>query len=277
MVAFYKHDIAAWRGGTASLTHEQYRVYHVLVEQMMLEEGSILVHERMLSGLANMSTRSFRAVVDELVRGGKVFRDGDRLANGRVETELSAVRQNRQNASLGGRSRPVRDQFTTSSAEKKSRTGREHSANTPRTGRDVHGNPNEINGAGEAPLNTLISLKEKRREEVEKKEAPLFLTTFEKEAADEPPAIQKPDPRKELFDRGIELIVQSTGRPSSAVRSLVGRWLKHSDDNAVTVLRAIEAAIDYPAADPVSWIERRLNFKRDGTGPPRPQPRCMSV
>lgn len=168
MVAFYKHDIAAWRGGTASLTHEQYRVYHVLVEQMMLEEGSILVHERMLSGLANMSTRAFRAVVDELVRGGKVFRDGDRLTNGRVETELSAVRQNRQNASLGGRSRSVRDQFTTSSAEKKSRTSREHSANTPRTGHEEQGNPNEINGADEAPLLRHMNIREKRREEVEK-------------------------------------------------------------------------------------------------------------
>ena len=68
MVAFYKHDIAAWRGGTASLTHEQYRVYHVLVEQMMLDEGSILVHERMLAGLSNMSTRAFRSALDDLVR-----------------------------------------------------------------------------------------------------------------------------------------------------------------------------------------------------------------
>jgi uncharacterized protein YdaU (DUF1376 family) len=126
MVAFYKHDIAAWRGGTASLTHEQYRVYHVLVEQMMLEEGSVLVHERMLAGIAGMSTRSFRSVLDQLIRLGKVQPDGDRVTNGRAEIELSSVRRNRENAKTRGC-------FEWSSARKKSRNGREHSANRRET------------------------------------------------------------------------------------------------------------------------------------------------
>lgn len=110
------------------------------------------------------------------------------------------------------------------------------------------------------------------------KEAPLSLTTFEKEAEASLPA-QKPDPRKDLFDRGVREIVRRTGRAEGGVRGMVGKWLKHADDNAVIVLSAVDAAFDHDAADPVPWIERRLSFKRNGAGPGphKPQPRHLVV
>jgi uncharacterized protein YdaU (DUF1376 family) len=176
MVAFYKHDIAAWRGGTASLTHEEYRVYHVLVEQMMLEEGAILLHERMLSGLCNMSTRAFRSALDRLVRLGKIQNQDARLRNGRVHTELEAIHRNREHARLGGSSRGVRGQFGRFSGLNSPRTPDEPPANGPRTRPDEHTKPNEINVGPEPPLCVPTKPKreevEKRREEVDKKEKP---------------------------------------------------------------------------------------------------------
>jgi uncharacterized protein YdaU (DUF1376 family) len=102
MVGFYKHDVAAWRGGTASLTHEQYRVYHVIIEEIMVQEGPILPHERMLAGVANMSVRAFKAALNMLLEAGKLRLEGGRLTNVRAGKELDFVRNNRENAKTGG-------------------------------------------------------------------------------------------------------------------------------------------------------------------------------
>ena len=140
MVAFYKHDIAQWRSGTVALSDRAYRVYHVIVEEIMLNEGPVPLHERSLAGKANRSVRDFRAALDELVTFGKVsIRDGF-VTNSRAEKELSGIRTNREHASNGGRK----------SAEQRK-------------------NDNEINGTVQAPLELASKPKreEKRREEIE--------------------------------------------------------------------------------------------------------------
>jgi uncharacterized protein YdaU (DUF1376 family) len=148
MVSFYKHDIAAWRGGTASLTHEQYRVYHVIVEQLMLDEGPVRIHERMLAGLANMSVRAFRKALDELVAAGKLRPSGDQITNDRAENELVSIRNNRENAKTGG--------FSSGKARREQRETKEK--------------PNENNADAEAPLHS--SVKPKREEYREEKKEP---------------------------------------------------------------------------------------------------------
>ena len=55
MAHFYKHNITDWRDGTASLSDRAYRVYHIIVEQIMLNEGPILYHDKSLAGLSNRS------------------------------------------------------------------------------------------------------------------------------------------------------------------------------------------------------------------------------
>lgn len=150
MVAFYKHDIAAWRGGTASLSHEQYRVYHVIVEQLMLDEGPVYIHERMLAGIANMSVRAFRIALNDLIEAGKLVRNGDQISNFRAENELKSIRNNRENAKTGGIS----------------------SGNVRRKALEQTEKPNEINGSGEAPLPSDMKPKreEKTREEKTREE-----------------------------------------------------------------------------------------------------------
>lgn len=142
MVDFYKHNIAAWRGGTASLTHEQYRVYHVIIEEIMVQEGPILPHERMLAGLANMSVRSFRAAFEVLISAGKLRMECGRVTNVRAGKELEFVRNNRHNSKSGGIS--------------SGKTRRESSERLEKV--------NNNNDGGEAPLR--MKTKPKREEEI---------------------------------------------------------------------------------------------------------------
>ena len=75
----------------------------------------------------------------------------------------------------------------------------------------------------------------------------------------EPPALRAaPDSRAALFDRGLETLAQMTGRTPDSIRSLVGRWLKLADDEAVHVLAAIDDANRNRVADPKGWITARL-------------------
>jgi uncharacterized protein YdaU (DUF1376 family) len=103
MVQFYKHDIAPWRGGTVMLSDRAYRVYHVLVEEIMLNEGPAPLHERSLAGKANRSVRDFRAAMEELIGFGKITVRGGFVHNSRCENELNSIRTNREHASNGGR------------------------------------------------------------------------------------------------------------------------------------------------------------------------------
>ena len=69
------------------------------------------------------------------------------------------------------------------------------------------------------------------------------------------------DSKHELWGEGVP-ILQALG--VSNPRSIIGRWLKDTKDDAVTVLGAIQRARDVRVIDPVPWITRAIQ-----TGPPR--------
>ena len=50
-----------------------------------------------------------------------------------------------------------------------------------------------------------------------------------------------------------------TGKTPDSCRSLVGKWLKSVNDEAIYVLAAIEDAERNKIADPVPWINQVLN------------------
>lgn len=133
---FYKHDIVQWRGGTVGLSDRAYRVYHVLVEEIMLNEGPVPHHERSLAGKSNRSARDFRAALAELVAAGKVTIRAGMIENLRAEKELKSVRKLREHAAKGGR------------------TLRERSANGPRKVGELDEKHNDNNGALEAVLHS---------------------------------------------------------------------------------------------------------------------------
>lgn len=67
-----------------------------------------------------------------------------------------------------------------------------------------------------------------------------------------------PDPRTKLFNETLGTLAKITGKTPDSCRSLVGRWLKSVDDEAIHVIAAIEDAARNRVADPVAWINRTL-------------------
>ncbi|WP_123834236.1 hypothetical protein [Methylobacterium currus] len=66
------------------------------------------------------------------------------------------------------------------------------------------------------------------------------------------------DPRLDLFNRGKDTLQRMTGRPDPVVRALLGKWLRFCDDDALTIVLAIDAAVQHKPADAVSFIVGKL-------------------
>jgi 5-methylcytosine-specific restriction endonuclease McrA len=67
------------------------------------------------------------------------------------------------------------------------------------------------------------------------------------------------DIRGELFGQGLETLARITGKTPDSCRSLVGKWLKSVNDEAIHVKAAIQDAERNRVADPVAWINRALS------------------
>lgn len=80
--------------------------------------------------------------------------------------------------------------------------------------------------------------------------------------------LRSADPRRDLFDRGLKALARMTGKTPDSCRSLVGKWLKTVDDEAIQVLGAIEDAERNRIADPVAWINRALKPRGNSNGKP---------
>lgn len=89
------------------------------------------------------------------------------------------------------------------------------------------------------------------------------------------------DDREWLFDDGVKQLT-IWGKSDKASRSIIGKWLKSTNDNAELVRKAIQAAADRRVVVPVEWIEQGLkarmerndeqSTRQDRTHPPaRPQ------
>jgi hypothetical protein len=77
------------------------------------------------------------------------------------------------------------------------------------------------------------------------------------------------DHRKRLFNEGLEKLRAMTGKGPDACRSFVGKCLKASGDDAITVLGLIEDAERNQAVDPSAWIASRLKPTENTNGKPR--------
>lgn len=74
------------------------------------------------------------------------------------------------------------------------------------------------------------------------------------------------DVRADLFGKGLQSLASMTGKTPDSCRSLVGRWLKSVNDEAIHVLGAIEDAERNRVADPVAWINRALQPRQGPNG-----------
>jgi hypothetical protein len=71
------------------------------------------------------------------------------------------------------------------------------------------------------------------------------------------------DARTALFRAGLKSLQVMTGKPEGGCRTLVGKWLRDTKDNAKAVHNAILSAEENRVADPVPWIERSLRSAED--------------
>lgn len=66
------------------------------------------------------------------------------------------------------------------------------------------------------------------------------------------------DYRTVLFTEGRQSLQRQTGKREGQIRSLLGKWLKASNDDARRILDAILDAERQNVADPVAWVTRCL-------------------
>lgn len=76
------------------------------------------------------------------------------------------------------------------------------------------------------------------------------------------------DEREKLFSEGLRAVKRITGQPERNARALIGRWLKVTGDDCLTVGRLIEDAERDKRADPVAWIEAHFKPRPAGGAPP---------
>ncbi len=70
MVTWYKHDIPAWMDLTEGLGSAEYRVFHTVVQRIVLNDGPISIAEKSIAGCCNQSTRALRKSLTWLVDHG---------------------------------------------------------------------------------------------------------------------------------------------------------------------------------------------------------------
>jgi hypothetical protein len=77
------------------------------------------------------------------------------------------------------------------------------------------------------------------------------------------------DHRKRLFNEGLTTLGRLTGKGPDACRSFVGKCLRASSDDAVTVLGLIEDAERNRVVDPSAWIAARLKPTENHNAKPK--------
>lgn len=75
------------------------------------------------------------------------------------------------------------------------------------------------------------------------------------------------DSTHELWGEGTAILAQ-LGVPAKTIRPNIGRWLRDSKNDPVSVLGAIQRARDHRVIDPIPWITRAIQSKGIASGRP---------
>jgi uncharacterized protein YdaU (DUF1376 family) len=212
MVTFYKHHIPDWMEGTESLDDQEYRVYHVIVQLIYLNEGPILNHECGIAGRCRMHVLTYRKALRALLELKKLAMTEDgRIANLRATSELLSVNRNRTNAALGGvRSRSV-----------------------PKSPRK----PLENDDQPTASLFDMNSLKDKTRLDETREEKNQDGAPDSARSVGHAKGQAPSDGKKELYRRGEEVLGKNQG-------GLVTKLLKAKGDKIPLARAALEQAAE---------------------------------
>ncbi len=237
----YKRKPVLWIEGTRCLTNPERGVYADLVERMYALEADLYYDERDLAGFCNVTVRTFRNILQGLIKKGKIHvtEDGKLTAN-HVRTE----RETAMNIRETYRSRAIH-------GGKRSGEVRKSKALA-----EACGSTSPSPSPSPSPINKKDSL-----------------TTFGISPDGEPPG-KEFDPAKQLFDFGVQLLA-SYGIKNQKARALIGKWRKvrKDPDLMAILLRAgetrrfdivpfIEGSLRDQVKRPRSWVEQEREASR---------------
>lgn len=88
MADFYRMDPGAWDFGTASLSLEEEAAYLRIVNAIHKHKAPVPMQDRVLAGMFRSSTRKARALVEALVKAGKITIEDGLIWNDRARSDL---------------------------------------------------------------------------------------------------------------------------------------------------------------------------------------------
>jgi hypothetical protein len=66
------------------------------------------------------------------------------------------------------------------------------------------------------------------------------------------------DPREILWSHGVAYVKAKTGKTEAAAKSMIGKWLKDTEDDCALVLSKIRTARAERIGEPIAWITAAL-------------------
>lgn len=230
-VDFYPDEYIS--GVAGHLRADEQGVYWMVCSLIMSEGAPVEYSDRRLAGLCRVRPADIRRIVNRLVEVKKLTLDGGKLSQKRAQSEVERASNRIQTASENGAKggRPEKKHQQKQQTEK-------------------------AGGFSAEKLTTNYQLPTIEDSHSESKDS-----SFETGAG------APLDARTYLFQNCLQNLVRQTGKRESQLRSLLGRWLKLTGDDAQAVGEAIDEALADRMADPVAWLEARFRAR---DGPPRP-------
>lgn len=241
---FYKMEYEAWDEGTDRLTLEQEGAYLRFCHQMYRRKSSVVDDKLVLARLWKCHPNKAARLRADLIELGKIAETGDgHLTNTRVTQELDTRETQSTQRSNAGKTGGRRSGEVRRNALKNNDADEAIASSKTNQRRGEERRDSEPNGSGAgAPMNLLGGFR-----------------------PPEGPAPSDPDYwRKLAFSAGVQTIRRLTGKGDSAARTIVGKWMRDTRDDARRVIRAIEDAEAEQAIDPVAWISRALSQRQRG-------------
>jgi Protein of unknown function (DUF1376). len=218
-----KFDPAAFNDGVIGLSFEERGAYITLISLQYARAPAIQVTDELVIRAAACRPQVWRRIKKSLITKGKVRETDGKLTANRVEDEVKTALK-----LMAGQ-----------------QTGTKLARNHPDTRSVSAVAPSNINDFRGGESTSTTRLKRSKKDSGE----------------DEGSSPDVVDVRTRLFRQGLATLQRITGKQPKQCRTLIGKWLRDAQDDAVRVCRAIEDAEINQVADPVSWIMGALGSR----------------
>lgn len=234
--------------GTQQLGPWEELAYRRIVDLIYATDDNLRDDDSKLAWMTKVGRR-WKEVKSALIEQGKIEVIDGRISNKRCRSALGHVAQKRALKADAGRI----------SAEKRKSLKTKETTSTPvatpvgtpvatETPTDVQQNGNLTNEPMNYTLDTDVS-----------KSADAPQDAPREDGLDASPALPVIDPKRMIFNDCLQWLAQATGKQSTALRGMVGKWIAQHGEAAV--LDAFQQASRNPPVEPVAWMNKTLQRK----------------